>query len=139
MMEDFQSQWFKQKFVETLRQIDSSMDSELRKEVVLMIMRRLSSFVDDLRDLESGCSMNPAMCHSLFGRIKTENGYMDLLLNIYVEGECRLRQRMVAEYVRVGCELLNELKQLGLDDSESESGDEDGAETEAEASGGATN
>jgi serine/threonine protein kinase len=134
MTGDFQSQLSKKRFVETLRQIDPNTDCRLKEEAISVLMRRLSGFVDDLDDLGPGPSVNSAMRHPLFGRIRTEHGYMDLPLDVYFEGERRLKQSIIDEYARVGFELPDELKQLGLGDSRSKSGEED----EFEASGGAT-
>jgi hypothetical protein len=74
-----------------------------------------SSHIDDRIDLGDALLPGRSMWHSLFGRVRTATGYMDLPVEAYMEGMRRLTSRWAAEYERVGMELPDELRGLQLD------------------------
>ncbi|KAI9803858.1 MAG: hypothetical protein M1825_001738 [Sarcosagium campestre] len=115
-----QSERSKRLFIDVLRQRVPSTKSVPEERTVVDIQELLLSHVDDLINLGDAVHPDRSMRHPLFGRIRTNNGYMDLPIEAYIEGSRRLRNRWAAEYERVGMELPDELKELRLDNSDNE-------------------
>ncbi|KAK3321977.1 hypothetical protein B0H66DRAFT_619279 [Apodospora peruviana] len=110
-------------FIQVLRQMVPSTKSVSEARTTVDVRELLLSHIDDLIDLGDAVHPDRSMRHPLFGRIRTDTGYMDLPIDAYMEGMRLLRSRWVAEYERVGMDLPEELRELELDSS----GDEDGS------------
>jgi hypothetical protein len=111
----FQSERSKRLFVQVLRQRVPSTKSLPEKRTVVDLRELTSSHIDDRIDLGDALLPGRSMWHSLFGRVRTATGYMDLPVEAYMEGMRRLTSRWAAEYERVGMELPDELRGLQLD------------------------
>jgi hypothetical protein len=78
MVVTFQSQQSRRRLLETLRQIEPSTEPIATESAAALVMRRLHAYMEDR--IERGPAiLNPEIRHPLFGRIRTDNRYLDLL------------------------------------------------------------
>lgn len=78
MVVTFQSQQSRRRLLETLRQIEPSTEPIATESAAALVMRRLHAYMED-RIERRPAILNPEIRHPLFGRIRTDNRYLDLL------------------------------------------------------------